>query len=100
GSGIAAPYFLGLFDEVVELTGQPEQPHYALLPEGSVDPAFLRSQDHILDRTYTCNVDGQHDEEVERLLSELRKLIKPTRTKVSTWGFRTDLADRLSAIHC
>ena len=43
GSGIADAYFLGLFDEVVELTGQPEHPHYALLPEGSVDPAFLRS---------------------------------------------------------
>lgn len=99
GSGLAEPYFLGLFDEVVELTGPPEQPHYALLPEGSVDAAFLHSQYHILVRTYPCYQAEQHEEEVQRFLCNLSKRIKSDRSRVSTWGFRTDLPDRLKPSH-
>jgi hypothetical protein len=99
GSGLAEPYFLGLFDEVVELTGPPEQPHYALLPEGSVDAVFLRSQYHILVRTYPCEEKEQHEVEVQRFLGDLSERIKSKRSRVSTWGFRTDLPDRLKRSH-
>lgn len=91
GSGLADPYFMSLFDEIIELTGPPESPHYALLPESSVDTSFLRSQYHILCRTYPKD---QH-EEVSSFLHDLSQHLSSRRSRVSTWGFRTDMAGRL-----
>ena len=55
--------------------------------------------DHILVQIYPCKEDDQHDKKVESFLSALSKRIKSSRSGVSTWGFRTDLPDRLSSIH-
>ena len=44
GTGIAEPYFQELFGEVLEFYGPSPRPHFALLPEGEVDPAFMYSR--------------------------------------------------------
>jgi SIR2-like protein len=69
GSGLAEPYFMMLFDEIIELTGPPAQPHFAFVEEGRVDPEFLRSQYHILCHVYPA---GKH-ENVEAGLHELAR---------------------------
>jgi hypothetical protein len=42
GAGLSDQYFLELFNEIIELHGPSAQSHYAFMPEGSVDPDFLK----------------------------------------------------------
>jgi SIR2-like domain len=44
GSGLTEHYFRSLFDEIIELTGPPPHPHFALVPEDALDPQFMRQQ--------------------------------------------------------
>jgi hypothetical protein len=44
GAGIAEPYFQELFGEILEFYGPGTRTHYALIPEGQVDPRFMYSR--------------------------------------------------------
>lgn len=84
GSGLGEPYFLSLFDEIIELSGPPTQPHFALVPEDTVDTEFLHKQYHILCNTYP---EGQHGRVVE-LLERLAEYVRAPRARPGRWGFR------------
>ena len=84
GSGLAEPYFLALFDEIIELTGPPAQPHFAIVEAGQVDPELMRQQYHIVCMTYPK---GQH-ECVTAYLKEFSKFAGACRVRPSAWGFR------------
>lgn len=84
GSGLAEPYFLTLFDEIIELTGPPAQPHFAIVEEGQVDPELMRQQYHIVCTTYPK---GQH-QCVAVYLKEFSKFVEKCRVRPSAWGFR------------
>ncbi len=92
GSGLGEPYFLTLFDEIIELTGPPVRPHFAVIQEGSFDPEVLRKQYHII-----CNIypRGKH-ECITELLNRLRSYLKQDRTRPGSWGFRLRSPDWLS----
>jgi hypothetical protein len=62
GSGISETYLQDLFGEVIELFEPSTRPHYALLPDGAVDPDFMLSRFQITVTTYTS---GQHHQVVE-----------------------------------
>jgi hypothetical protein len=86
GSGLGEPYFLSLFDEIIELTGPPVQPHFALIQEGEVDTEFLQKQYHILCNTYPK---GQHEDVVD-LLNQFSAYTRTQRVRSGRWGFRLD----------
>lgn len=96
GAGLNEPYFRSLFDEVVELTGPPEQPHFALIPEGGVDPGFLRSQYSIVCRTYSVGSDGSH-EAVDAFVEELVRAAREERNISSGWSVRAGNPAELQA---
>lgn len=95
GSGLAEPYFRALFDEIIELTGPPSRPHFAVVPEGSVDPDFLRSQYHILCHLYAKD---QH-QEVTDLLDEFTRLVRENRPRPSSWSFHIASPERVGKEH-
>ena len=82
GSGLAEPYFLTLFDEIIELTGPPENPHFAIVQEGDVDPDFMRRRYHIECMTY------ERDKHicVEEALMSFRDLVCGERVRQTSWG--------------
>lgn len=84
GSGLAEPYFLTLFDEIIELTGPPAHPHFALIKEGDLDPEFMRQQYHIICNTYPA---GKH-ERVTELLCDFKEYMERERARPNAWGFR------------
>lgn len=83
GSGLGEHYFLSLFDEIVELTGSPPLPHFALVEEGRVDAEFLRRRYHILCNFYPK---GQHMA-VPAFLSDLERAVLADRSRPVRWGF-------------
>jgi hypothetical protein len=84
GSGLGEPYFLSLFDEIIELTGPPARPHFALVQEGQVDTDFLQTQYHILCNTYPR---GQH-QCVAELVNSFSEYAREERVRPGRWGFR------------
>ena len=86
GSGLAEPYFLGLFDEIMELTGPPEFPHFAFVESGKVDQDFMRKRYHILCMTYPA---GEHNN-VECYLKEFTEAVNKRRLRHSGWGYRAN----------
>lgn len=84
GSGLAEPYFLTLFDEIIELTGPPVRPHFAVIEEGKVDAEFLREQYHIVCNTYSGSKHGY----VADLLEEFGAFVIGPRARESKWTFR------------
>jgi len=84
GSGLAEPYFLTLFDEIIELTGPPSRPHFAIIPEDEVDADFLKRRYHILCNTYPP---GRH-EQVDQLVSDFVHYVRGRKVAPSSWGFR------------
>lgn len=82
GSGLAEPYFLTLFDEIIELTGPPENPHFAIVQAGDVDPDFMRRRYHIECVTYER---GQHNC-VEEALKGFGKKVRGERVRQTLWG--------------
>jgi hypothetical protein len=95
GSGLGEPYFLSLFDEIIELTGPPAQPHFALVQEGKVDTDFLQRQYHIL-----CNTYPQHQHQcVAEFLSEFSAYTSAQRVRPGRWGFRLMSPRQLNRDH-
>ena len=84
GSGLTEHYFLTLFDEIIELTGPPVRPHFAIIEEGMVDPDLMRQQYHIVCMTYPKD---KHDY-VTDYLKEFCAFVEDDRVRLSSWGFR------------
>jgi hypothetical protein len=95
GSGLAEPYFLTLFDEIVELSGPPARPHFALIQEGDLNPDFMQRQYHVLCTTYPCEEHGR----VADLLREFTDYVLRDRARPSTWAFRMASPNILATGH-
>ena len=91
GSGLGEPYFLSLFDEIVELMGPPAHPHFAIIQEDEVDIDFLQKQYHILCNTYPK---GGH-QKVEDFLRSFAAYVRDDRVRPSRWGFRLGSPQRV-----
>ncbi len=82
GAGLAEPYFLSLFDEIIELTGPSINPHFAVVQEGEVDPDFMRRRFHI-----DCTVYKPGDHQfVCEFLTALADTIADDRVRQRSWG--------------
>ena len=84
GSGLTEHYFLTLFDEIIELTGPPVRPHFAIVEEGKIDPDLMRQQYHIFCRTYPKGKHGC----LTDYLKEFCAFVENPRVRPSSWGFR------------
>ena len=81
GSGLADPYLLDLFGQVIELTGPNPLPHFALVPEGEVDVDFLTRRLGITPIVYS------HHGEVPEFVDALRRKIEGELPRVSHWSY-------------
>jgi hypothetical protein len=91
GTGLSEPYFLSLFDEIIELVGPPKQPHFALVPEGRVDADFMLRHYHIICRTYSVDsraAVAERHAEMQNFLSDFCSFIRGYRTRGCEWGYR------------
>ncbi len=84
GSGLSEPYFLSLFDEIIELNGPPNRPHFAFVESGDLDPEFMRQNYHIECMSYPK---GKHDELVAHLKRFADSILGP-RVRKASWGYR------------
>ena len=84
GSGISETYLQDLFGEVIELFGPSTRPHYALLPDGAVDPDFMLSRFQITVATYPR---GQHQQVVENL-KKLKEAVERNGDRQAAWSWR------------
>ncbi len=84
GSGLSEPYFLSLFDEIIELNGPPNRPHFAFLESGDLDPEFMRQNYNIECMLYP---EGKHDELVGHLKRFADSVLGP-RVRKASWGYR------------
>jgi hypothetical protein len=84
GAGLTEPYFRALFDEIIELSGPPVRPHFAIFEAGKLDPEFMREQYHILCRTYP---EGRHDT-VSEILQEFSRFICGKRARPHAWRYQ------------
>ena len=80
GSGLSEPYFLSLFDEIIELNGPPNRPHFAFVETADLDPEFMRQNYHIECMLYP---EGEHDELVDRLKRFADSVLGPRVRKAS-----------------
>jgi hypothetical protein len=84
GSGIQESYLQELFGEVLEQYGPTTRPHYALLPEGEVDPDFMLARFQIVIVEYPKDA---HDEVSCRLNALADQISKSPRAPVAwRWG--------------
>lgn len=95
GSGLTEHYFRSLFDEIIKLTGPPPHPHFALVPEGALDPQFMCQQHHIICETYPKQ---EHSHVTERL-REFANYLKQDRARPSSWGYRIESPQRVHRSH-
>jgi hypothetical protein len=88
GSGISETYLQDLFGEVLELFGPSTRPHYALLPEGAVDPDFMLSRFQITVTTYTVATDRKdpHQQVVENLRN-LKQAVERNGERQAAWSW-------------
>ena len=91
GSGLGEQYFLGLFDEIIELTGPPARPHFAIVAEQSVDTEFLQKRYSILCNTYPA---GCYDH-VPDFLDKFEARVRGDRVRPGRWGYRLGSSPRL-----
>ena len=93
GAGLAEPYFRSLFDEIIELTGPPHNPHFAVIQEGEVDPDFLRRRFHIECTTYKP---GNHQFVCE-ILTALADMVDDARVRQRSWGIAVKAPKKVSS---
>lgn len=78
GSSLGDAYLLDLFGEILEFAGANPLPHYALVKQGTMDAAFLRSRFNIIALQYEEHT--QLPEWLDRLREETgRALTRPVR---------------------
>jgi hypothetical protein len=84
GAGIQESYLQELFGEVLEFYGPATRPHYAFMPQGEVDPAFMLARFQIVVVEYEKDA---HEKVVHRLDRLAEEVNRPRRTAVSwSWG--------------
>ena len=81
GAGLEDRYLLELFGEVLEMEGANPTLHYALMPEGRVDPDFLLARFNILVAEHP---EGRY-KDVEDALTALKETLKKPRAKTIRW---------------
>src|SRR5262245_55472104 len=83
GAGIKETYLQDLFGEVLEIYGPCSRPHYAIMPEGEVDPGFMLSRLQIRVIEFPK---GKYDE----VITWLDQLVLATSVRTERpvrWGF-------------
>lgn len=87
GSGLAEQYFRTLFDEIIELTGIPPRPHFALVSDKSgINTEFMKEQYNIVCFTYESK--NNHKDLSDKINDISRSICEKQRTIQSRWGFR------------
>lgn len=89
GSGLADPYLLELFGEILETYGPSARSHYALVKKGVVrDPAFL------LSRFQTVVVEYDEHADLPKLLTAIADHVDRNASRETRWSFAlaSDLA--------
>jgi len=81
GSSLADTYLLDLFGEILEFSGANPMPHYALVPQDTVDVPFLRSRFNIIALEY-----ASHDE-VPAWLNAFESELERGRSRPTRWIF-------------
>ena len=93
GAGLAEPYFLALFDEIVELIGAPASPHFAIIPDDEVDADFMRRHYNIHCIQYPA---GNHHAVTEKL-DALVGRARGNRVRRQSWGVAFRSGDRVTS---
>lgn len=89
GTSLSDPYFLNLFDEILELQGSLGHTHYALVKKGSVDTYSLRERLEIVPVEYDDHA------ELPELLLQLRKALNGSQPHESTWCYALEASPSL-----
>ena len=79
GSSLSEEYFLNLFGEILELCGPSTVPHFAFMPNQSVDARFLAEQMNIT----VCPYDSW--DELPRWLDRLKNAIEKPEARTTSW---------------
>jgi SIR2-like protein len=93
GAGINENYLKELFGEVLEIYGPSGRPHYAIMPEGEVDPDFMLSRFQI--RVF--EFPKKRYEEVDGFLRQFAAAVGAKRRRPFSWSFgglRPDASNR------
>jgi len=85
GTSLSDPYFINLFDEVLELQGSLDHMHYALVKKGSVDVAFLQDRLQILAIEY-----DSHESDLPELMRQLHAAVNGFQSHESAWCYSMD----------
>ena len=93
GAGLAEPYFLALFDEIIELVGPPASPHFAIIQDGEVDAGFMRRHYNIQCIQYAA---GNHSAVTENL-NALVDRVRGDRVRRQSWGVAYRSGDRVTS---
>jgi hypothetical protein len=83
GAGIRETYLQDLFGEVLEIYGPCSRPHYAILPQGEVDPEFLLARLQIR----VIEFPKPHYEEVTNWLDTFVNAANAMNQRPVVWGF-------------
>jgi hypothetical protein len=83
GAGIKESYLQELFGEVLEIYGPSARPHYAIMPEGEVDPDFMLARFQIRVLQFPA---GQYDE-LEGFLDALVEAVEAKTRRPFAWSF-------------
>jgi len=90
GAGLQDPYFMDLFNEVLELLGSVPHMHYALVRRGTLDADFLLKRMQIRVIEYDSKSDNEHSQNVCEFLENLRETIDGPRVRTIMWSYRVD----------
>jgi hypothetical protein len=94
GAGLQDPYFMELFNEVLELLGSVPHMHYALVRRGTLDADFLLKRMQIRLIEYDAKSDSKHSQNVCGFLDNLREAIEGPRVRTARWSYRIGATGR------
>jgi hypothetical protein len=95
GAGLQDPYFMELFNEILELLGSVPHMHYALVRRGTVDADFLLKRMQIRLIEYDAKADSEHSQNVCGFLKNLREAIEGPRVRTASWSYRVGATGRV-----
>ena len=81
GTSLSDPYFLNLFDEVLELQGSIPHPHYAFVKRRTVNCGFLRDRLQILAVEY-----GDH-KDLPSMISSMARELYAQQPRQTDWSY-------------
>lgn len=85
GTSLSDPYFMNLFDEILELQGSLGHMHYAFVKKGSVDTRFLQ------ERLQIFPVEYEDHSDLPELLRHLRETLNGNQPHESKWCYSLDV---------